>query len=150
MTALRPVRFMENQVHPQMGVRDGVLADVFMPDVPVQLITATDIGEFATLTFTRPAEYASRTIELASDELTMPEIVRAMERALRQPITYRHIPREAPAGRDTDAVAGYDFANHGGGWHADIDALRREHPGLMDFATWLDREGTAAFTAARA
>ncbi|MFI7149523.1 NmrA/HSCARG family protein [Nonomuraea sp. NPDC050022] len=150
MTALRPVRFMENQVHPQTGVRDGVLADVVLPDVPVQLIAATDIGAFATLAFTRPAEYAGRTIELAGDELTMPQIARAMERALRQPIAYRHIPREALAGRDADAVAGYDFANHGGGWHADIDALRKEHPGLMDFATWLDRESAAAFTTARA
>ncbi|GAA1565942.1 NmrA/HSCARG family protein [Kribbella hippodromi] len=149
MTALRPVRFMDNQVHPQLGVRDGVLADVILPDVPVQLIAATDIGAFATLAFTRPDEYAGRTIELAGDELTMPQIVQAMERALGQPITYRPIPREALVGRDPDAVAGYDFANHGGGWHADIETLRKEHPGLMDFATWLDREGAAAFTSSR-
>ncbi|RJL35270.1 NmrA/HSCARG family protein [Bailinhaonella thermotolerans] len=150
LTALRPVRFMENQVHPQMGVRDGVLADVFLPHVPVQLIAAADIGAFATLAFTRPSEYAGRTIELAGDELTMPQIARAMERALGRPITYRHIPREELLGRDADAVAGYDFANHGGGWHADIAVLRKEHPALMDFATWLDREGAAAFTTARA
>ncbi|MFI6599455.1 NmrA/HSCARG family protein [Nonomuraea sp. NPDC050536] len=150
MTALRPVRFMDNQVHPRLGVRDGVLADVFLPDVPVQLIAATDIGAFATLAFTRPAEYAGRTIELAGDELTMPQIVRAMERALGQPVSYRQIPREALVGRDADAVAGYDFANHGGGWHADVGALREEHPGLMDFTTWLSREGTAAFRATHA
>ena len=50
--------------------------------------------------------------------------------------------------RDGDAVAGYDFAN-GEGRHADVDALRKEHPGLMDFATWLHREGAAAYTAFR-
>ncbi|GAA2151967.1 MULTISPECIES: NmrA family NAD(P)-binding protein [Glycomyces] len=149
LTALRPVRFMENQVHPQMGVRDGVLTDVVLPDVPLQLIAATDIGAFAALAFTRPAEYVGRTVELAGDELTMPQIVRAMERALRQPVAYRNIPREALGDRGADAIAGYDFANNGG-WHADIDALRKEHPDLMDFATWLDREGAAAFAAARA
>jgi uncharacterized protein YbjT (DUF2867 family) len=148
MTVLRPVRFMDNQIHPHLGVRDGVLTDVIRPDVPVQLVAATDIGAFATLAFTRPAEYTGRTIELAGDELTMPQIVRAMQHALRQPITYRPIPREALAGRDGDAMAGYDFAN-GEGWHADVDALRKEHPGLMDFATWLHREGTAAYTAFR-
>ncbi|WP_030920569.1 hypothetical protein [Streptosporangium amethystogenes] len=61
----------------------------------------------------------------------------------------RNIPREALAGRDADAVVGYDFADHGG-WHADVDALRKEQPGLMDFATWLDRDGAAAFMTARA
>jgi len=148
MTVLRPVRFMDNQIHPHLGVRDGVLTDVIRPDVPVQLVAATDIGAFATLAFTRPAEYTGRTIELAGDELTMPQIAQAMQHALRQPITYRPIPRDALTGRDGDAVAGYDFAN-GGGWHADVDALRKEHPGLMDFATWLHREGAAAYTASR-
>jgi hypothetical protein len=30
-----------------------------------------------------------------------------------------------------------------GGWHADIPALRRLHPALLDFDTWLAREGKA-------
>ncbi|MFD2472296.1 NmrA/HSCARG family protein [Amycolatopsis silviterrae] len=134
VTALRPVRFMENQLHPRMGVRDGVLTDVFLPESPVQLVAAADIGAFATLAFTRPAEYAGRTIELAGDELTMPQIAQAMERALRRPVAYRPIPREALT--DPDALAGYDFANNGG-WRPDIPALRKEHPGLLDFAAWL-------------
>ncbi|MGV9293021.1 NmrA/HSCARG family protein [Amycolatopsis sp. NPDC003676] len=136
VTALRPVRFMENQIHPQLGVRDGVLTDVFLPETPVQLIAAADIGAFATLAFTRPAEYAGRTIELAGDELTMPRIAQAIARATGEPVAYRPIPREALTGRDPDAVAGYDFANNGG-WHADISALRKEHPALLDFAAWL-------------
>ncbi|WP_406632297.1 NmrA/HSCARG family protein [Amycolatopsis sp. WGS_07] len=134
VTALRPVRFMENQLHPRLGVRDGVLTDVFLPETPVQLVAAADIGAFATLAFTRPAEYAGRTIELAGDELTMPQIAQAMARALSRPVTYRQIPREALT--DPDALAGYDFANTVG-WHADIPALRKEHPGLLDFAAWL-------------
>ncbi|WP_409186987.1 NmrA family NAD(P)-binding protein [Amycolatopsis sp. VS8301801F10] len=136
VTALRPVRFMENQIHPLLGVRDGVLTDVFRPETPVQLIAAADIGAFAALAFTRPVEYAGRTIELAGDELTMPQIAQAMTRALGRPVTYRPIPREALTGRDPDAAAGYDFANDVG-WHADLPALREEHPGLLDFETWL-------------
>lgn len=52
---------------------------------------------------------------------------------------------EALTGADPDARAGYGFANHKGGWQADIPALRRLHPDLMDFDTWLAREGTALF-----
>ena len=35
---------MENQIDPRFGTRDGVMADVVFPDVPVQLIAGTDIG----------------------------------------------------------------------------------------------------------
>jgi hypothetical protein len=46
-------------------------------------------------------------------------------------------------------LAGYLFANHGGGWHTEIPALRHRHPGLMTFATWLRHEGAQKFAAAQ-
>ncbi|MEV0697681.1 NmrA/HSCARG family protein [Saccharopolyspora sp. NPDC050389] len=144
-TILRPVRFMENQSNPAMGVRDGRLTDVIKPDVPVQLIAGTDIGAFAALAFTDPGGYLGRALEIAGDELTFPQITDAISRATGSTATYRAIPREALTGADPDARAGYDFANHKGGWQADIPALRKLHPDLMDFDTWLNREGTALF-----
>ncbi|MFQ6395631.1 NmrA/HSCARG family protein [Nocardia sp. KC 131] len=146
-TALRPVRFMENQLDPRFGLREGVLTDVIHPDVPVQLIAGTDIGVFAARAFTHPDEYIGAAVELAGDELTMTEITEAMSRSLGQPIEYRAIPREALLDKDPDALAGYRFANQGGGWNADIVALRRCHPELLDFTTWLAREGTRQYSA---
>jgi len=146
-TILRPVRFMENQSDPQLGVSDGVLSDVFLPDIPVQLIAATDIGAFAALAFGNRKEYLGTTIELAGDELTMPQIIAAISRATGHPVTYRQIPREALQGRDPDAIAGWVFANEKGGWQAEIPSLRARHPDLMTFDTWLDREGKAKFDA---
>ncbi|MBB5916006.1 uncharacterized protein YbjT (DUF2867 family) [Nocardia transvalensis] len=144
-TVLRPVRFMENQIDPRFGLRDGVLTDVIHPDVPVQLIAGTDIGEFAALAFTQPDEYLGTTVELAGDELTMTGIAEAMSTAVGHTVDYRAIPREALTNQDPDALAGYEFANHRGGWHADIPALRTRHPALMDFSTWLEREGTQRY-----
>ncbi|MDX3107427.1 NmrA/HSCARG family protein [Nonomuraea angiospora] len=148
-TVLRPVRFMDNQVDPRFGIRDGVLADVIFPDVPVQLIAGTDIGAFAALAFTDPAQYVGETLELAGDELTMTQIAHVMEQVLHEPITYRAIPREVLLDKGHDAIAGYEFANHGGGWYADIPALRERHPGLMTFAAWLEREGAEKYAAAQ-
>ncbi|UGQ11396.1 NmrA/HSCARG family protein [Yinghuangia sp. ASG 101] len=145
-TILRPVRFMENHSHPTTGVREGVLSDVVKPDVPVQLIAATDIGAFAALAFTDPDRYVGRALEIAGDELTFPQIVAAIGLATATAVTYRAIPREALTGADPDARAGYDFANHRGGWQADIPELRKLHPDLMDFDTWLRTEGRAQFT----
>ncbi|WP_328406392.1 NmrA/HSCARG family protein [Nocardia sp. NBC_00403] len=144
-TILRPVRFMENQADPQLGVRDSTLADVFLPEVPVQLIAVSDIGAFAALAFGSPHEYLGKAIELAGDELTMPQIVDAITNVTGHPVTYRHIPREALQGRDPDAIAGYIVANEKGGWQADIPALRKLHPTLMTFDTWLTKEGKAKF-----
>lgn len=140
-TFLRPVRFMENQIDPRFGMRNGVMTDVVLPDVPLQLIAGTDIGAFAALAFTEPAQYLGETLELAGDELTMTEIVQIMGAAVDETMTYRAIPREALLDKGHDALAGYEFANHLGGWHADIPALRKRHPDLMDFRTWLAREG---------
>ncbi|MGH4033097.1 NmrA/HSCARG family protein [Actinomycetota bacterium Odt1-20B] len=142
-TILRPVRFMENQADPVLGVRDGVLADVVEADVPVQLIAATDIGAFASLAFTDPDHYLGRALELAGDERTFPQIAAAISRATGRPVDYRPIPRAALADADPDARAGYDFANRQGGWQADIPALRALHPGLMDLDAWLQSEGAA-------
>lgn len=123
-TILRPVRFMENHSDPTMGVRNGVLTDVVKPEMPVQRIAATDMGAFATLAFTNPGRYIGQALEIAGDELTLPQVVDAISRTTGVSITYRAIPREALTGLDPDARAGYDFANHRGGWQADISELR--------------------------
>ncbi|MFE6932899.1 NmrA/HSCARG family protein [Streptomyces sp. NPDC057699] len=147
-TLLRPVRFMENHSDPTMGVRDGVLADVVEPEVPVQLIAGTDIGAFAALAFTHPDQYIGRALEIAGDELTLPQVVDAISRTTGVAVAYRAIPREALTGLDPDAQAGYDFAHRkGGGWQADISKLRSLHPALMTFDTWLRKEGRAQFHA---
>jgi uncharacterized protein YbjT (DUF2867 family) len=146
-TILRPVRFMENQSHPSLGVRDDVLTDVLRPDTPLQLIAADDIGAFAALAFSDPDRYIGRALELAGDELTMTEIVAAISRATGRAITYRAIPREALTGGDPDGIAGYDFGNDRGGWKADIPMLGRLYPNLMDFDTWLAEHGVRQFTA---
>lgn len=146
-TILRPVRFMENQSHPSLGVRDGVLTDVLRPDTPLQLIAADDIGAFAALAFADPDRYIGRALELAGDELTMTQIVAAISRATGRAVTYRAIPREALIGGDPDGIAGYEFGNDRGGWRADIPMLGRLHPNLMDFDTWLTEHGVRQFTA---
>lgn len=143
-TILRPVRFMENHANPTIGVRDGALTDILKPDQPVQIIAGTDIGAFAALAFTTPDRYLGQALEIAGDELTMPQVVDAIGRATGHPVSYRAIPREALTGPDPDARAGYDFAHHRG-WQADIPELRKLHPELMDHDTWLRREGKALF-----
>ncbi|AEH11506.1 MULTISPECIES: NmrA family NAD(P)-binding protein [Protofrankia] len=117
---------------------------------PVQIIAVDDIGAFAALAFARPEGYLGKEIEIAGDELTARQILAVISRATGRSIEYRELSLEAVtqfgplAGSNLDDLrAAYLFATDKGGWQADIPTLRTLHPGLMDFETWLARQGRA-------
>ncbi|WP_433246392.1 NmrA/HSCARG family protein [Streptosporangium sp. CA-135522] len=146
-TILRPVMFMENHIEGPFGVfGETPLLGMIPAHATVQLIAVTDIGAFAGLAFADPDTYLGKAIEIAGDELTRQQLVTAIEEAVGRALPI------APASREKPTEAGADGGNAArteslGGWQADIPALRALHPDLMDFATWLDREGGARFTA---
>ncbi|WP_433346816.1 NmrA/HSCARG family protein [Microtetraspora malaysiensis] len=147
-TVLRPVRFMENHAIPGLGLggisADGVLRHLFAPDVPVQLIAVADIGAFAALAFADPATYLGQALELAGDELSPDATVRLIGRHLGRQITYQQVAGEE-LGLNEDASRA--FTAQRGLWRADIPALRRRHPDLIDFPTWLNQGGADAIAA---
>lgn len=139
-TILRPEWFMEDIVGPRFGVPQGTLATAIKPDVAVQLIAVNDIGAFVALAFDHPDEYMGKTIELAGDALTMPQITAIISQLTGRPIPYIQFPIETIRQQNPSAALAYDFVN-AGGMQADIPVLRKLHPGLMNFETWLKREG---------
>jgi len=146
-TILRPVRFMENHLSSIGGIRGDVLTDVFEPTALVQMIAIDDIGAFAQLAFDDPDLYLGQAIEIAGDELTMPQVADAIGRVLGRAVGYRKLPRERAEQIGGDAIAGYVFANEGGAWIANIAALRAHHPGLITHDQWLEVNGLALTSA---
>lgn len=142
-TVLRPVMFMENHAsRSRFGVfGETALVRMIPPTATVQLIAADDIGAFAALAFTRPDEYRGLELEIAGDELTGEQLVSAISTAVGRPIVTDPLPAPVP-----DRARASDDRSFGG-WRADIPALRRRHPGLMTFDTWLARTGRAKLTA---
>jgi len=135
-TILRPVFFMENLRSPWMGPREGVLAIGLRPTTSLQMIAADDIGAFAALAFARPQEFVGKTVELAGDALTMPQVADALTRVSGQPVRFVELPLEQV--RSFNAEMGDMMAwfnDHG--YAADIPALRRLRPELLTFETWL-------------
>lgn len=147
-TVLRPVRFMENHAIPGLPLggisADGVLRHFFAPDTPVQLIAVSDIGALAARAFADPASYVDQALELAGDELTPDTTVGLISRHLGREITYQQITAEDD---HLSEHARRAITNPRGIWQADIPALRRRHPALLDFPTWLDRGGADAIAA---
>lgn len=146
-TILRPASFMENYVNPAFGVQSGTLATALRPDTPEQLIALEDIGAFVALAFGQPSAYLGRTVALAGDELTPPQVAAALSRALGRDIPYTPVPVETVRGQAPAFADALDFLNTHGGYGVDIPAARKLHPGLMDFTTWLNRHGRARLAA---
>lgn len=153
-TILRPVGFMDSLASPLYGVKDGVLAIPIKPDGTYPLIAVTDIGAFAALAFDAPENYFGKTIELAGDTPTPPQIVAAINRATGRAISYVHVTAETARQRMEAQVASpelmeelvraYEYLNRRQ-FKGDIPALRKLHPALMDFETWLQKEGKTKF-----
>jgi len=136
---LRPVWFMENFIRGEMleGIRNGILAIPLPPDVPLQMIAVEDIGFFAAQAFMHPDEHTGKALEIAGDELTMPEVARFLSRRLEQPVVYQQVPIEEARARSEENAGMFEWFIKSG-YQADIEHLRVVHPGLLRFEQWLN------------
>src|SRR3712207_5386326 len=72
-TVLRPVYFMQNWEFMREPIFGGMLPQPLDPDKPFQMVDANDIGVFAAMAFENPEGWIGREVDLAGDEMTMPE-----------------------------------------------------------------------------
>jgi uncharacterized protein YbjT (DUF2867 family) len=143
-TTLRPVSFMENFTTYNRPVRDGgelVVNLAVRPDLPMQLISVRDIGAFAAIALTRPDHFVGRTVEIAGDALTPPEIAETFGRACAMPAHFRRTPIKQVRAFDPQLAQMFTFFNEHPTKPADLSMLRAIHPGLMRLETWLQTTG---------
>jgi uncharacterized protein YbjT (DUF2867 family) len=140
-TILRPVAFMDNYNWSRAYILSGTFSgNGTRPDKATQIIAVEDIGAFAALAFANLKDYQGRTIELAGDELTEPQLAKMFSKVIGRTVTLT-----APTGgwgnaSEEEMKAAYDFFN-GTGYDADIPALRNLHPGLLNFEQYLRKNG---------
>lgn len=94
------------------------------------MVAVEDIGVFAAMTFENPDEWVGREVDLAGDELTMPEIADTFSLVIGRQVDYFQVPwenLEEQMGEEFTVM--YRWFNDRG-YEADIAALRGEHPGL--------------------
>ncbi|AHH20399.1 NmrA-like family protein [Nocardia nova SH22a] len=146
-TVLRPVRFMENylaQGLPLDGFADGVNTHLFPSDRPAQMIAVDDIAAVAAIAFADPARFTGQTLELAGDAVAPADAMALISRATGYPVRYNEIT-EAQADALGEQIGNtWRLTHQGHGWHADIEQVRRIHPGLQTLETWLTTTGAAA------
>ncbi|KAK0615323.1 hypothetical protein B0T17DRAFT_541617 [Bombardia bombarda] len=138
-TILRPVGYMDN-------LAPGLPTKVFLAalrnylgerDKALQWVATADIGVFVAKAFASPREWDGRAVGLAGDELTLEQLSGSFARATGHPapgtfgvlgsaLTY--------AVKEMGTMIGW-FASDG--YKADIEARRKEHPGLLSMEQWL-------------
>ncbi|KAK0744440.1 hypothetical protein B0T21DRAFT_407544 [Apiosordaria backusii] len=138
-TILRPVAFMDN-------LAPGFPTKVFLAALrnwlgdnrkPLQWIATADIGVFAAMAFEDPQKWNRKAIGLAGDELTVEQLGQAFTKATGQPapITYWFLGSALTyAVKEMGTMIAW-FASDG--YAADIEARRRDYPGLMTMEQWL-------------
>lgn len=140
-TILRPVSFMENYNRSRPQITNGTFSGFGLrPDKGLQLIAVDDVGAFVALAFVNPQEYIGKTIEIAGDELTEPQIVATLTTVIGRPVQL--VPPSMPEGATPtpEQIAMFQFRN-GKGYDANIPALRKLVPELRTFEQWLRATG---------
>src|SRR5215203_4562580 len=136
-TVLRPVFFMQNWEYMREPILGGTLPQPLDPDKPFQMIDADDIGVFAAMAFENPDEWVGHEVDLAGDELTMPEIADTFSRVIGRKVDYFQTPWEQfeeQMGEEGTVMYRW-FNDHG--YEANIAALRDEYSGMSSFEQYL-------------
>ena len=136
-TILRPVFFMQNWDGMRDQILAGTLAQPLDPDKPVQQVNVEDIGALAAMAFEDPEHWIGREVDVAGDELTMPQVAETIGRVTGRDIGYHQVPWD-----QFRRAMGEDFTVmnrwfNDVGWEADISALRREYPELSTLERYL-------------
>jgi uncharacterized protein YbjT (DUF2867 family) len=110
------------------------------PTTKLQMVAVEDIGAFVAMAFDHPQDFVSVALELAGDELTMPEAADVLSRVIGRPVQFVELSLEpiTRANEEWGKMLGW-FNERG--YKADIPALRAMHPQLLNFEQWLCRSG---------
>jgi uncharacterized protein YbjT (DUF2867 family) len=140
-TILRPVAFMENYNWSRVPILNGAFIGMGLrPEKGLQLIAVEDIAVFAALAFANRNQFLGRTLELAGDELTELQIADTFAKVIGRPVSL-NLPTPAEGRQpDEEMIAMFNFFN-GQGYDADIPALRKLHPGLINLEGYLRKNG---------
>ncbi|UCC92209.1 MAG: NmrA/HSCARG family protein [Thermoplasmata archaeon] len=137
-TIVRPVFLMENFTLPstKQSITSGTLSMAINPDQPLQMIALDDVGYAVARVFDRREKYLRKAVDLAGDELTMPEAAKRLGEAMGCDVTFKQVSMDNLRALSDDYAAMYDWFNRGG-YHVDLEMQRVFNPRIHRFDDWV-------------
>jgi uncharacterized protein YbjT (DUF2867 family) len=139
-TIIAPVAFMDNFISPMSlpGLRAGRISNVLPGDRTQQMIAVADIGSFAAAVIQRKDECLGMRYDIASEEITGPQIAEILTQVTGREITYvvRSL-EEAQGGMPADLSRMYEWMLNAG-YNVDILTLHERFPEVEwhTFESW--------------
>ncbi|HYE85575.1 MAG TPA: NmrA/HSCARG family protein [Vicinamibacterales bacterium] len=110
---IRPVFFMENLPTPWF-LNGDKLVSTLSPTTTLQMIATRDIGQYGAMAFLDQARFHNLELDIAGDEVTLPQAADTLGRALGTPITYLQIPIEEVRKNSNDFALMLEWFERGG------------------------------------
>jgi uncharacterized protein YbjT (DUF2867 family) len=141
-TVFRPVFFYYNFNSDMLrqSILGGTLSMAIKPDKPLQMLAVEDLAVFVAKAFDNPGEYIGKTVELAGEELTMPQAAESFGKVLGKPVKYVEMPIEQVRSYSEDFARMFEWFNKHG-YDVDIKSLRELHPEMLTLEQWLRKTG---------
>jgi uncharacterized protein YbjT (DUF2867 family) len=145
-TIFRPVWFMDNFLMPQFqgSILKGTLSMPMKPQKTLQMIAVDNIGGFVAKAFDNPDEFIGQAIDIAGDELTIPQVARKLSNVIGHDVKFVEMPMQEMRNASEEWAIMFQWFNDVG-YKSDITTLRRMLPDLMDFEMWLQKAGREHF-----
>ncbi len=138
-TILRPVFFMENLstwFKPTEADGKTTLSMALKTGIKLQMIAVDDIGGIVAMVFDNPEKYLGKEIDLAGDELTLPQMADVFSKSLGKKVEPYELPVDVLRSGSKETGDMFQWFNDKG-YEADIKNLKTIYPGLTDFENWL-------------
>jgi uncharacterized protein YbjT (DUF2867 family) len=140
-TIIRPVFFMENLLSPwfKPGIDEGKLMVALQPDTVLQMIAVEDIGKYGHWAFKAHEKLNGREIDIAGDQLTMPDAAMTLSKAIGKNIEFVQVPIEEVRKSSDDYAKMLEWFDEVG-YNADINKISAES-GIKPtiFADWVSK-----------
>jgi len=139
-TIIRPVFFMDNLLTPwfKPALDEGNLAVGIKPDTRLQMIATEDIGRYGVLAFERHEELNGKAIDIAGDELSMPEAAAILSEKTDKEVKHFQVPIEAVREASEEFAIMLEWFD-AKGYSADIEANASQYgispTSFADFAS---------------
>lgn len=124
---IRPVFFMENLTGPWFlpPIQEGKLTIAMKPTTSLQMIAVEDIGKYGAWAFLEGDKLTGRSIDIAGDELTGPQMAEVLSKVTKRPVVFAPPPIEEVRKGSEDFALMLEWFD-AVGYDVDIEAQAKE------------------------